>query len=794
MKHNNAEAAVNALLDGEDISKEEAATKWDDNMFSADREGNDQADRDRSLYPIGATAPPSRAPSRNSMQPTTKDQEDRDMQEAIALSQGVSVPYQQEGGVIKGDGTEKKFGPANKDHYEQNQWAMVRTSPANEVVPDVDVEHRNNVPGDPRLLKHLPDGDYLANFLTICHAIAGAREAMLMRRLVRTSYGQDPDWWRGHQISMPRVVHVENGTPGEPDPDKYDELITEVQRLMAFLDVSERSYASPGALTQAEMIKNTSPSSTKSKTLLELFIEQWTFAATTKIGEMSGFFTTYTANVDNVRSRFPFTDLTTDAPEGEKTDLSELMDGMFWGTDTDDMDASDNHVVQPAEILVMRLRQTRAEATQLRVEVPAEFHMDKYLEENLDATIDARRQIAKGRTRIKKIGEVEKKLTTWKHPKKNEDIDPRVLLKHTHGHFSGQNMLDIAKADRANGVVSADGADAAPPHYEEIAQKLDKVIASIDNKLTVLASEKEKTRKAITEMSRNPHPELEAQLRYRYTLRGVATKPNITYILRLKEEEEDEEMLLGQQEDDTTPDGMQWWRIEYELNASGSGAKITKTKTPDYDVLRAVELEHKEALLVYASDKVNDIILHNSTLPSALQDFVDRDNELFKDELRTATEDVQPPAYDLDSAAADIPRESIERRTSMDSLRAEGGDDVGDGRHSPPSYEDEGFLDHHAFGLGPDIKPGQYESEHLEDAGPVHEIKLDDGDEVMGQGSDMEMVEKVHEPLIPGLGAGGGGGGAGVDEVMQDMVEESQDLGVGGEAAGHHEDDMVGMR
>ncbi|KAI7533226.1 hypothetical protein KC331_g13172, partial [Hortaea werneckii] len=223
-----------------------------------------------------------------------------------------------------------------------------------------------------------------------------------------------------------------------------------------------------------------------------------------------------------------------------------------------------------------------------------------------------------------------------------------------------------------------------------------------------------------------------------------------------------EDIAMEGEEGDSTPEGMQWWRLEYEV--TGTGANITKTKTPDYDVLRAAELEHREVLLVYASDQINDISLHDPTLPPQLQQFVDDDNKLFKAELQAVAENAQPPAYsiDADDAMADVPRESIERKGSMDSMRAEGGgddDDDQDRRMSLPGYGEERFFENSAYGLGPMKQQQQQRQEEMEDAGPVHEIRLDDdgsdGKEGGGHVEHVEMTEKVgHQSLIPGLGGG----------------------------------------
>lgn len=693
--------------------------------------------------------------------------------EATQQSMG-GLPLQQETGVVGKDGADNQFGPATKEYYDASQWAMVpRTISSGEIIPDVDIEERKNLAGEPRLLKHIPEGDYLSNFLTICHAIAGARETMLMRDCTSSSYGQEGEWWRGNPISMPRIVHTDSGTPVDPEAGKSEEIIAEVQRLMAFLDCSDRSYASPGALTQTEAIKDETPAITKSRTLLEHFIQQWILAVRNKTDEnvnVSGLFNTRTAakSMDDDGDNLLF-DLRTDPPDGEKADLTELMDGLLWSNDSLQ---EPNFIECPAEVLVIRVSHAHQNATQLQVDVPAELYLDKYLQDSINATMGMRQEIAAGKTRIKKIGEIEKKLTTWKHPRRNEQLDAKVLLEHAHGHFSGSNKEKLANGDMANGVLAADDDEAPPPHYEGIAQKIEKVIASIDNKLAVLALEKEKTRKCISDMSRSPLPDAGAQQRYRYTLRGVATKPNITYVLRPKEEDDDDEDTAMDVADDGTPEGMQWWRMEYEVLTSR--ARISKTKTPDYDVLRAAELEHREALLVYASDRVNDVALHDPSLPPPLQQFIDDDNQLFKAELQAAAENSQPPAYSFGGDSADVPRQSIERKGSMDSTRAEGGEDAANDHMSPPDYGQEEFMGHPGFGLGP-IKQGQYDADSAprdEDA-PVHEIRLSPQAEE-GQGEHVEMAEKAgHATLIPGLGEKGG------DGAMTDMMG-SQDGGLGG--------------
>ncbi len=804
---------MNAFFNNEDISKIESATQWDETLWSAGKEEPSVGDHnDQYLRPLAssaaATRPNSPAPStRSNIHPSSKQEEDEDLARAMAMSQGHDFQGQQESGVV-GPGGAQVFGPAERSHYEKKEWAMVHVGPVanetSEIVPDAPLSDRISL-GEPRMLKPLPGGDYTPNLLTICAAIDGVREMLLMREHVQEHYGQDAEWWRGHAISMPKIVHVDDGTPAEPEKDDQDEILAEVQRLMAYMSKGDRAYMSAQALTQTNAIKKSSPATTESRTLLELFLQSWAVAGASKSDDAEGVTSLFSTTVG------------TNAPEGMKTpdmslidirvtiehdgkgDLFELLDGLLWDTDANSSSMSDNFIERPAEVLVIRAHPwSPMVSKQLRVEAPAAFYVDKYLKENIEATRATRMEMAKGKKRIAKIEQIEKRLRTSKHPKKhNVQLDTADLLKHTLGHFSGQNRDELAKADKTNNTAAAQDAPEDPPHYAEITAKLEKVIASIDNKLFVLAEEKEKTRKAISEMSKAPPPGLlQDDLKHRYTLRGVATKPGITYVLAPIEGDPDDEMEMF--DDGTTPTGFRWWRMEYDVNASGLEAKLTKTKAADYDVLRAVELEHHSALLVYASDRICAPLRTPQDLPAPLQDFIKKDNDLFTTALQ-ADKDKRPPAYNL--MDAEIPRTSIER-SSMDSTRVEGAarsddgwqeSDVfvngrgwvydpqydangefvegsgwarGDmqtgggfddmprgvdryGGHSPPAYEDDTFMGHPEFGLGPDIKQGyseDFQPMEQDVDGPVHEIKLDDNDHVAEL--EVEMVEKAHQPLV----------------------------------------------
>jgi hypothetical protein len=760
--------AIGAIMDGEDITKQEQDLNWDDSVWNTDREGNATMG-DNNLHPLGGTSTaPTRVPSpaMNMGVPANRDDEDAQLAQAMAASRG---DFQQESGILHADGTSQQtYGPVNKDQSAHDrQWGMVLSSTqgahSSEIVPDVErPEERKHVEGEPRFLKTLPSGDYLPNFLTIAHSIPAVREALLMRDYTMAQYGTDAEWWRGNQIALPKIVHTENGAPADAEIDRFDQFIAETQRLMAALDASQRAYASVNAVTKTELLL-----SGENVTLTENFIDKLCSAAdahTDNYDKLTSLFKTRIGTTNPAGTRTPYaTVLPLDVKTAgeDKVQLMEVLDGLLWDTDIDE--TGDNYIASAGDILVMHAKQTNLSAEKLQLEITPTLYIDKYLEKNVHIARPARLEIAREKERVAKINEIEKKLTRWQMPGK--EIDARAMLHHTLGHFSGKNMADAENADKENGIVVNGTSVPEQPHYAEIAAKLEAVIANVDKKLVRLAEQRESIQKNISKLSKSSPTELEQEgLKERYTLMGVATKASTTYVLRPKEDhEEDDDHMSTENDDEATPDGMQWWRIEYAVN--GSHPRISKAKVEGDIVIQAVEVEHSSALLVYASDRAVDFSTYDPTLPLALQQFVEDDDFHFNVELHDSTRSNPPPAYDY-AHDGDIPRQSIEpggsRRDSIDSTIAEIG--TLSNRASPTSGVPPYYNNHNNGPAGagmPPVSSAQHIENHNPDAEDVAEIRLSptpqDAMDTTGHESGAaplhrEMVEtEYREPFVPGL-------------------------------------------
>ncbi|KAF5552432.1 hypothetical protein FMEXI_2915 [Fusarium mexicanum] len=279
---------------------------WDDSMFAADRDGNDNTtgisfhveSSDHNVIQ-GVTPPseshaygaPSRPPSRsnnrsplgtmvdwtaahvpgNSLDrpreyaltrvhtgvPESQAQEDDDMQRAIresAQEAGLPVSHHESGITGTSEPPPPHFGPANRETYVAADWAIVPSDPMRESsVNEFAPSKRKRAPGAPAMLviSSVQGGEHrLGGLLTILHEIPLARNILLGIGSPATTYGCNNDWWRGETILSPEVLAkmAEEGT-SDPNVHKSGSAFEdEVHRLMAFLDSTERGYGSISVL------------------------------------------------------------------------------------------------------------------------------------------------------------------------------------------------------------------------------------------------------------------------------------------------------------------------------------------------------------------------------------------------------------------------------------------------------------------------------------------------------------------------------------------------------------------
>ena len=296
--------------------------------------------------------------------------EDEQMKRAMAISMGDNqLLLGQEMGVLD----QKSFGPATRDHYETEKWAMTVTGPqTQEILLNPEPVDRMRPKGAPAFLKPSPTGHRLPALLKILHAIPMAKEALLNRTCTIPDYGHEKDWWDGTAIKSLRIVNLDL----EGSQVNSDDIIHESQRLMAFLDATERAYGSSEVLAKSDFIRD--PHNDK----IMDFYTGWhdaTFHAAPDTPLLDIFASVGTkVSRENPQSE-TFCCLTVRIDEevsGKGLTLYEVLDHMLWSDGRDDEEI---FLEKVGDIFTLEVCNLITKNPGLGIEVPATWYADRYL-------------------------------------------------------------------------------------------------------------------------------------------------------------------------------------------------------------------------------------------------------------------------------------------------------------------------------------------------------------------------------------------------------------------------------
>ncbi|MBE3044568.1 hypothetical protein IMZ48_18770, partial [Candidatus Bathyarchaeota archaeon] len=181
--------------------------------------------------------------------PSPADDEDEDLKRALmesANEAGLDAPPPQTSGVVSGYGGSPAFGPATREQYDTDQWALVRQGTsqdqgASSVAPSA----RKRDPKAPVLLLNDSSSmeQRLGSILTILHEISLARNTLLQLGPQEAGYGHNGEWWTGKPIVPPHMTHA----------NSLDEVVVceeEVHRLLGFVESTDRSFGSSRVLSE----------------------------------------------------------------------------------------------------------------------------------------------------------------------------------------------------------------------------------------------------------------------------------------------------------------------------------------------------------------------------------------------------------------------------------------------------------------------------------------------------------------------------------------------------------------
>jgi hypothetical protein len=366
------------------------------------------------------------------------------------------IENSQESGVI---GNSKAiFGPANKDqYYDTAQWAMVPT--ATEVIPDPIPSQRRREEGQRAILKPSPRFNYLPALIAILHSIPLFRNALLAPNVTQRSYWMGDDWWKGSPALPSRIIDTT-----EREAVYGRDILYETQRLMAFLDKSERAYATVSSMLELDAWKESRPVLDDDDDDLLKFLLLWSAAVQAEDPDvqLDGLVRSV-VNIGNQNVENFVLDASV-VREGSRPDLSiydVLDDHLFSGA------TGSAHISNISKVLILRLTSATTNAQGLGCRVPATLYADRYLELNKPVIDGMYNDMKQYEERLNAIGATSQRLKY--HTPQKEKTKPVETLK----------LLETSM----EAFKPRDGDENSDPKDAAVLIQLQTLYQSIENKL-----------------------------------------------------------------------------------------------------------------------------------------------------------------------------------------------------------------------------------------------------------------------------------------------------------------------
>lgn len=366
----------------------------------------------------------------------------------------------QESGIAYGN---QHFGPARNEHYENSQWAMTISEPhTQEILLSPDPPDRERMAGTPAFLKPSSTNPVLPALLKILHEIPIAREALLNRNYTLSDYGREPDWWDGTPIKALRVVNIDE----DHKISASDDLIYETQRLMAFLDHTDRAYGSVDAHARMQTAFSSSDGPAAD------FFTAWFKAteASTNDSSLASIFSSRGCQrpigETEPTTQKEFASLQVDvdvATAGQDKSLYDAIDELIWTG----FGAGETYLDRLGDVFTMEVTNKVSGNGGLGVSIPPIWYADRYLE---SAIPEAKKMLARKEAiaaHSSDADDVQKKMLSYTNPDNGIELSAMDLVTKTAEYL--QQTLVLKDASEAG-----HSRDAGVP-FERLANALEEL-------------------------------------------------------------------------------------------------------------------------------------------------------------------------------------------------------------------------------------------------------------------------------------------------------------------------------
>lgn len=484
------------------------------------------------------------------------------------------IQVAQESGVMDTDVNEVHFGPAQRPDYDEGEWAMIQLNKAKTEPPP---SERTRKPDTPAFLVTKAVNAWarprFGAILTVLHSIPRARNALLSAgRPPETGYGHNANWWKGELVLSPHVE--DHGQAWGQMPRWNDEL----HRLLAFLDMTDRSYATSDTL--ANVLGNLEE---------ELFEKLRTSESCEGKDDNSDSVASLfcQANVISVMTEEIWyshawgllqIELSTENLSIAET-LNDVWDMLFF------MDIVEEQVTEAktallsnvGEVLTMRF----AEELPKMLEIPETFYVDRYLASNRDRMREVQFDMRAINRAINKSKKLERDLITWTcletgAIRNRKEVNPLAVSR-------CQDMIDLIKSAAAwrrreeyralgvDGHYLPDRQDEPRLSFEEVqrVQRLEERIGALESEMrtideilqNVIMPERKQLKNKLRHLA-NLYTSASQDAawipQHGYQCRGLIKEANIIYINIPPEPD-----LMELDNDSVSSCSGQWWKLAY---------------------------------------------------------------------------------------------------------------------------------------------------------------------------------------------------------------------------------------
>ena len=540
------------------------------------------------------------------------------------------------------------FGPATKDFYDSSQWAMVPTATAYIEDPIPSQRQRQREEGQPAILKPSPNFNYLPALIPILHSIPQFRNALLSPEVPQKSYWVGEDWWKGSAVACARIID----TTVEEDDALGLDIVHETQRLMAFLDNTDRAYATVESLLQLDAWKESRPKLEDPDDDLLKFLMVWSEAYQRQVPqfELNGVLRSVVHAGGSDFESFVLDSTITKRESGRTPDVYDVLDDTFFATQE-----GSAHIVDISNVLILRLSSSRPDGNDLGCRVPATLYADRYLEENrpiIDAMFEEMRQYEFQLKDIRDQTELLKYHTPTR--KSSKPVESLKLLQTSMKAFqpTGEpDSNDVAVLTQLQTLY--DSIERKLANLDEQSQTIQKTLNSISDRFKPPIDDGVESDAPVNDYP--PGQRGQDATKHPYHLCGVSTRRDVIYLLHPDPKPDAADA-------DVNADAKQWWRVQYD--SESTSPNIIRDRVDQQQVLERATSEAASVLLVYA----NEAATSEKPLPLSkpLEDFVKKDNFNFLEELQKSHQgwedydnepsvvqgdwDKDPPGYNHDWA------------------------------------------------------------------------------------------------------------------------------------------------